>query len=250
MKKGIHIIFFFLVQGCCVPFTQAQKQSLQTYHLSFSATVNGSPFSFDSVYRNHFGEAFRVRNFRYYISHIRLVYTDGKTISSHLAPHLVNDADSSSEQLVITAPKGSLAAIRFLLGIDSATNVNGVQSGDLDPAKGMFWIWNTGYIMARLEGSSPASKAPGKQYSYDIGGYKSGENAAREISLTIEPAVSRQSSAISHKTSAFIITADIGRWFYGKNDIRISEQPMCHSPGNFAMQIADNYAAMFSIRAQ
>ena len=243
MRKSIYIIFLFLFQGSCVLFAQPKKQASQIYHLLFQTTVNGSPFSFDSAYQNQFGETFRVRNFRYYLSHIRLVYEDGKTVSIRIAPHLTNEADSSSKQLHVTAPKGNLTAIQFLLGIDSATNVSGVQSGDLDPAKGMFWIWNTGYIMAKLEGSSLSSKAPGKQYSYDIGGYKPGENAAREINLPL-------SSAASHQLPTFIITADIGKWFYGKNDIKISEQPMCHSPGKLAMQVAVNYADMFSIRAQ
>ncbi len=243
MRKSIYIVLFVLLSGNLSLVAQANKKGLQTYRFQFQASVNAVPFSFDSIYQNHSGEAFKVRSFKYYVSHIRLVYEDGKTISIHQSPLLINEADSSSRQLQISAPKGTVTGVRFLLGIDSLTNVNGVQTGDLDPAKGMFWIWNTGYIMAKLEGFSPQSKAPGKQYSYDVGGYKPGESVAREINLPLP-------SVTNHQPSTFIINADISKWFYGKNEIKISEQAMCHSPGNLAMQVADNYAAMFSIKAE
>lgn len=256
MNKHVYIILLLLFAGSQYLFAQTKKQANQTYHLLFQTSVNGVPFSFDSTYQNQSGEAYKVRSFKYYISHLRFVYDDSKVVPLHQSPHLINEADSNSQQINIPAPKGHITGIRFLLGIDSITNVNGVQTDDLDPAKGMFWIWNTGYIMAKLEGSSPQSKAPAKQYSYDIGGFKPGENVTREISLSLK--VSGQLSAISsqplpttnHQASTFIITADISKWFYGKNEIKISEQPMCHSPGKLAMQVADNYAAMFSVRTQ
>ena len=234
------LLFSFYMRNA---HAQPAKELMQTYQLIFQSYIGDSVLNFDSTYQNHFGEVFKVRSFKYYISHIRLKYNDGKTYSLPASLHLINDADSTSKSISFVAPAGKINGIQFLSGIDSITNVSGVQTGDLDPAKGMFWIWNTGYIMAKLEGSSIASKAPGKQYTYDIGGYKKDENVAREINLSLPTTTNNQSSA-------FIITANIGKWFYGKNNIKILEQPMCHSPGTLAMQIADNYMDMFSIRAR
>ena len=42
------------------------------------------------------------------------------------------------------------------------------------------------------------------------------------------------------------IYADILKWFYGKNDIQLSNISFCHEPGKLAMMLADNYANMFS----
>jgi hypothetical protein len=53
-----------------------------------------------------------------------------------------------------------ITGIRFLLGVDSARNVSGIQTGALDPARGMFWTWNSGYVMAKIEGSSPSAHVP------------------------------------------------------------------------------------------
>ena len=229
----------------CTTTVQAQrgKNDNRIYQFIFQNKAGDSVLSAGSTYQNQWGEAFTVRSCKYYISHIQLTYDDGKRYSLQASPHLINEKDSASKRLSFSAPAGVVASIQFLLGIDSLNNTTGVQTGDLDPAKGMFWIWNTGYIMAKLEGSSPASKAPAKQYSYDIGGYKPGENVTRQIHLFIP-------STTNHQPSTFIIYADISKWFYGKNNIKIAEQPMCHSPGAFAMLVADNYAGMFSISVQ
>lgn len=40
----------------------------------------------------------------------------------------------------------------LLFGVDSLLQVSGVQSGALDPLKGMYWTWQTGYIQFKMEG--------------------------------------------------------------------------------------------------
>lgn len=236
--------FLLLIFLLCVTnlYAQQQPKTGNIIHFIFQNKVGDSLLQSNSVYHNAFDEPFTVRSFKYYISDIKLEYNNGNVHAIKIPPHLVNEADSSSKILPFTAPAGKIKTIRFLLGIDSATNVSGVQTGDLDPAKGMFWIWNTGYIMAKLEGASAVSKAPGRQFSYDVGGYKPGENTAREITLSIP--------STKYQSSTFIITTDITKWFQNKNSIKISSQPMCHSPGTLAMQIADNYTGMFSVHAQ
>lgn len=229
----------------CASLTHAQKDKVvkQTYQFTFINKVDDSLLEMGKMYQNQFGERFTVRRFAYYISHIKLTYTNGEKYSVNEKPHLISEADSLSKTISFTAPAGAISTVSFLLGIDSITNVSGVQTGDIDPAKGMFWVWNTGYIMAKLEGSSSQSKAPAHQYSYDVGGFKTGEDATRNIILPLPQNMKR-------KSPTFVITADVNKWFSGKNNIKIAEQPMCHQPGKLAMQIADNYADMFSLVAQ
>ncbi len=243
--KNLLLLCFILMN--VVTFAQASlennKRGRQRLQFIFQNTVNGAVLQSDRIYRNAFGEPFTIRSFKYYISDIELQYQDRSFKETGVASHLVNETDSASKSFYIDAPAGNITAIRFLLGVDSAANSSGIQTGALDPAKGMYWIWNTGYIMAKLEGSSPVSKAPGKQFSYDIGGYKSGEQAAREVTLAL-PATGNGQPA------TMIIQADVAKWFSGRHDIKISEQPMCHEPGKLAMQIGDNYESMFSMYVQ
>ena len=46
------------------------------------------------------------------------------------------------------------------------------------------------------------------------------------------------------------IEVDLNKWFAASTEIRISQTPICHSPGALAMQFANNYVQMFSIKQQ
>jgi hypothetical protein len=68
-------------------------------------------------------------------------------------------------------PAGEYTSIEFMHGIDSVTNYGGAQSGDLDPAHGMYWSWNQGYIFTRFFGySSSATANSGHNLTFEIGG--------------------------------------------------------------------------------
>ena len=110
----------------------------------------------DSIYTNPFGETFKVRTFKYYISHIVLQDdATGKKQFFNNDYFLVDEADSASKKITLQTSISNVSSVHFLLGVDSLKNVSGIQTGNLDPSKGMFWTWNTGYVMAKLEGNSP-----------------------------------------------------------------------------------------------
>ncbi|MEZ4798230.1 MAG: MbnP family protein [Flavobacteriales bacterium] len=75
------------------------------------------------------------------------------------------------------SPMTSLPSqINFSVGIDSITNVSGVMGGDLDPTKGMYWTWQSGYINFKLESS---------KITYHLGGYASPYPTIQNFSFKI-----------------------------------------------------------------
>ena len=60
------------------------------------------------------------------------------------------------------------------MGIDSLHNVSGAQAGALSLASGMFWDWNSGYIMLKAEGDSPNS--PTGKFALHLGGFSGTNN--------------------------------------------------------------------------
>lgn len=198
---------------------------------------------YSTTYKNIWNEPFIINKFRYYITALEIEFAEGKpSLFSEKKYHLVDEADESSKLIIINKKLIGIKAINFILGVDSIVNTTGAHTGDLDPMKSMFWTWNTGYIYAKLEGTSDSSKAQAHAFSYHIGGYKTNENAVKKISLPIN----HQST--NHITE-IIIEADISTWFYGLHDIKISSQPICHQPGKLALSIAENYSKMFSIKS-
>jgi hypothetical protein len=151
---------------------------------------------------------------------------------------LVDLSNKKSCQIQLPTENKKILSIHFLLGIDSATNVRGIQKGVLDPVRGMFWTWNTGYVMAKLEGISSASTMPGKKFSYHVGGYAGNQNVIKSIDLSIP----------ASPENKIVLLVDLLRWFNGPSPISIAQQPNCHSPGELAQKIAGNYQSMFSIQ--
>ena len=192
-------------------------------------------------YTTPLGEKITVQRFRYYVSNVSVTDKQGKRITLPVDYFLVDEADSVSKIINLSVPDNSISSIQFLLGVDSIRNVSGVQTGTLDPIRGMFWTWNSGYIMAKLEGTSESSTIAGHSFTYHIGGFKGVNNTLKTISLTI-PQVTGSIQEVH-------IMADINTWFKNSSGIRTSEMPVCHMPGPLAKKIADNYSSMFSINA-
>src|SRR3954453_11162725 len=166
--KNFCVCLMIILLMQIVHFANAQTQNLKIH---FENKAGDETIQADSIYQNAFGETFSVHNFKYYISNITL--NDAEKNQSFPDKYfLIDNADSSSQQIELNTSLKNITAIKFLLGVDSLKNVSGVQTGALDPAKGMFWTWNTGYVMAKLDGNSPSANMPQHAFSYHIGGYK------------------------------------------------------------------------------
>jgi hypothetical protein len=227
----------FLISVLTVSVLPAVRAAGDSLLLHFISKAGDRVLQAGDTCRNAFGETLRVRQFSYYISHIQVAGAEKQFVPVSDSCYLVTLQEENSHHISLPLPvPGGIRYLRFLLGVDSSKNVTGVQTGTLDPARGMFWTWNSGYVMARLEGKSTASTAPGNNFTYHVGGYKPGEAAARWVEL-----------AISQPRKELYIAADALKWFKGSNDIRVSAHPVCHEPGKLAMQLADNYATMFSL---
>lgn len=99
--------------------------------------------------------------------------------------HLLDASNEAS--LEITYPPGvDFDQIRFRLGVDSLTNVAGVQGGDLDPTQGMYWAWQSGYINFKLEGTSPICPGRNNRFQYHLGGFQAPFASSQEVHLNIE----------------------------------------------------------------
>ena len=123
--------------------------------IRFRAYVHGVPLELNKKYKNPFGESFEISRLRFYVSRIAPVYADSN-VKSQERPvyHLVDFSDSASTRMTLPVEPGSCVGIRFLLGVDSLDQIRGAQTGALDPARGMYWTWNSGYQSFKIEGYS------------------------------------------------------------------------------------------------
>ncbi len=210
--------------------------------LNFNNVVNGHPLVLkNETYTNAFGDEFTVSDYVYYISNIKLFTDDGKEYAEPESYHLViHHKDSTKTILFKNLPAGNYTRVEFLIGVDSARNTSGAQTGALDPMNGMFWDWNTGYIMARLEGKS--AQSPTGVFAYHLGGYKNG-GVIRKVSLPLP----NNAVVAEGKRPVITLNSDVAEWFKTPNTVSIKALTIITSEGLNAIAMANNYADMFSV---
>ncbi len=196
------------------------------------------------TYTNENGDAFTVSKFNYYLSNIKLANINSSTYRDSNGYHLVQQDQSSTMKFdLANVPYGTYNAITLMIGVDSARNVDGAQTGDLDPIKGMFWSWSTGYIMMKFEGNSPQSSGPGGMFQIHCGGFTGANNVLRTITLTLPNTIT-----VNKTTNPRIsIDADILKMLKSPNLVKFATTNMVMMPGADAKKVADNYAGMFTV---
>jgi hypothetical protein len=183
--------------------------------------------------------------FKYYISNVKLLRADGTTYNENESYHLIDEETAASKTISINnVPFGSYTGISFMIGVDSTRNVSGSQTGALDPALGMFWTWNSGYIMAKLEGNSNHSGASTKTILYHVGGFSGINNVLKTISPSFNGSTANVSATVSPEIH---IKCDVMEWFKNPSAINLATLHTIHMPGANAKLIANNYADMFSV---
>ncbi|MGZ3901001.1 MAG: MbnP family protein [Bacteroidia bacterium] len=230
--------------------TPATTNSLTTgeIHIQFNNVVDGVPLVFNTDYINPKGDSIRITKFNYFISNIIFTDTTNNTFVEPNSYHLVRHSDPASATLVISGvPFQSYKSLSFMLGVDSARNNSGSQTGALDPANSpdMYWNWSTGYIMVKLEGTSPKSSIPDKSIQYHIGGYGGTYKTQRSFSFNFG-----YPRAINSINVIPVINVDVNvnEFFKTPNLIDVSTQSSQVSQGPLAKIYADNYADMITFK--
>jgi hypothetical protein len=194
----------------------------------------------DSAYQNPMGEAYQPTRLKYYISNLELLSNTAK-LRGLKSVHLIDAADP--QNIYLNPYSAVYDRVSFTVGVDSALNCSGAQSGALDPVNGMFWTWNTGYIYFKLEGYAAASTNDLQKIEYHIGGYTGPYKANRKVELNLPQPLLIEAG----KSTVITINVDLDQFWVGKNKIHIATNALIMSPGALAAAAADNLPAMFSI---
>ncbi len=179
------------------------------------------------------GSQVQVGVIRFYISAVELYSKSKQVWAEQSSYHLIDFSDPATMQHRLQVPEGMhFDKIHFNLGIDSVTNVSGAMGGDLDPAKGMYWAWQSGYINFKMEGDFLSKSGSKQAFQFHLGGY-----AFPFASLqTIELAVPADGNVK--------VGFDAARFMEGVN---INEVHNIMSPGTNAVKLSAAASAAFFV---
>jgi hypothetical protein len=195
-----------------------------------------APFAMNTALKQPMtGDTLTFTTFKYYVSNLQLKRTDGTWWAAEESYYLVDLTSPESAELSIPqVPAGDYVAVRMTLGVDSTRNVSGAQTGALDPANGMFWSWNSGYIMLKAEGTSPQSGDG--QFIFHLGGFFGPNTAVHEREFDFSGSVL---SAGPSATPMIHMMANPARLWHGGTSVSTTSK--VHMPGTKAAEMKGNF---------
>lgn len=180
---------------------------------------------------------------RFYLSDIQLLQNDSIVYREPNSFHLVDASLTGSMRILVDkfnmnggkSGKAPFNKIRFSVGIDSATNVGGAMAGDLDPTRGMYWTWQSGYINVKLEGKSKKSSAAAHDFQLHLGGYAEPNNSLQIVMI--------RTKEVNNVT----IELDVKKFI---DAVNMGENHHVMSPSLFAVLLSKFFADAFSVKSQ
>ncbi|MFN0050105.1 MAG: MbnP family protein [Cytophagales bacterium] len=128
----------------------------------------------------------QITSLKFYISKIQLLKRHKIVAEDSIKFRLIDgSAENSFKILSNSKRKITFDELKFDLGIDSITNVSGAFGGDLDPTKGMYWTWQSGYINFKLEGRSKLCKTRNNEFQFHVGGYQKANSCLQTLRFSV-----------------------------------------------------------------
>lgn len=191
------------------------------------------PLELNKTYISENKDTLQIDLFKFYLSDIQIYYTDHTVFKQQNSYHLIDIENPDSNRIPLCDySKKEIKKVAFNIGIDSLTSVSGAMADDLDPTKGMYWAWQSGYINMKLEGQSKSCKTRKNAFQFHIGGYLKPEYAIRKVTIETK-----------NSTSDLEIIIDVAELF---SKIALSKINSIMIPGKQAMEIADYSIKMFT----
>ena len=173
-----------------------------------------------------------IKELKWYISKVTLLQDDQIVFSEPKSVHLLNIGEPKSLQMELKSRKKiSFNKIQFYIGIDSQTNVSGALGGDLDPTKGMYWTWQSGYINIKIEGES--NSITNRDFQLHLGGYLPPFTTIQTVVLPI-----------TNASNEIKIGIELDSWL---NQISLIGSAHIMSPSKEAVSMSKEFAKQFFI---
>lgn len=214
------VFSFILITG----FGQTASLSI-----SFQPSVSNEFIELNSIYSLTDSSKMEIATCRFYVSNFTF-YSNNKLVSEQKGAFLIDLENPESLQL--SFPISDVDSVRFNLGIDSSTNVAGILDGDLDPIKGMYWTWNSGYINSKVEGTLTKTNGVKIPFEYHLGGYLPPYPTLQTLTFSCD------------KTEQIIIQLDLNQFL---TTLEIDKCSNVMIPGPKAVELSNLIATCFNI---
>lgn len=211
-------------------FVFAQENHLK---IKFNPVFNKKVLEKNSWYVSSNNDSIQFLKITFYLTEFKILTKEGKTKSipnSNFLVDVLNDENKNILLENVSYKKGD--QLLFNIGVEEKMNTSGALSGALDPANGMYWSWQSGYINFKIEGKSPSCNTRKNKFQFHIGGYQLPFASTRSVTLNFS----------TTKNNVLKIDLNLGKLF---NAISLDTLNQVMIPGKEAIQIADILPSLF-----
>ncbi len=175
----MYIFFMLFIQLFSIEKAE-QKRSIHCQVISF---FNQDTLRLEKQYRLN-NLDYQFEQIQFYISNFKWYHNNQLVFEEPNSFHLIDVDNSETCSWTLTMPDAiEFDEFTFDFGIDSLTNVSGAFSGALDPVHGMYWAWQSGYINAKIEGTSSICPTRNNKFQFHLGGYMGANNACQHLRM-------------------------------------------------------------------
>lgn len=180
--------------------------------LQLNPMFGSNPMRLKTTYQSPDGRYYYFSRYQMFLSHIKLIRTDGSSVEvSPLVYFGLNDSSSVTPIVTITNPTGTFTAVQFSIGVDSiqenateSSDPNNPQFADND----MYWGTFLQYVFVKMEGAADTVTPPIQSISYHIG------TQPYYTTVTINKSFSTSAST----PTTLVLNADFQKLFYGRSN--------------------------------
>ncbi|MCU7616136.1 hypothetical protein NZ698_02900 [Chryseobacterium sp. PBS4-4] len=227
MRTGIYFLLSFYL-GLMI----SHAQNLAPLNLEVRAVYNKNPIVIKEDRSMILDDktGLEISKLKFYLSHFELYNDNEMVFSEENSYHLMDASDENSMKIQLSIPENiQYNKMKFYLGIDRKTNEEGIKGGSLDPTKGMYWSWQSGYINFKMEGKSNLCKTRYNEFTFHLGGFSDPFYAMQEVEVNIN----------SHTKALYM---DIDQFF---SKINLSEQNNIMIPGKKSVEMSKIISKIF-----
>jgi hypothetical protein len=192
MKKSIVFLLLglwvggqaFVLWHDNVPLVSRSPDAKRMIHVQ--PMFQGKKVVLEEPMRSRGGDPLLLNTLRFYLSNFVFLKNGTVVFEEKNSFHLLDLEDENTLDLKFSELEGlDFDGLQFNLGIDSLTHISGVMGGDLDPTKGMFWTWQSGYVNFKLEGTFKKCPTRNHEFQFHLGGYLAPFQSVQSVQLKV-----------------------------------------------------------------
>jgi hypothetical protein len=218
-----------------------------TLIIKLNPMLGSNTIALQHVYPCLDGNNYNFQDFQFFLSHIKLIYTNGDSVEVEPMAYFSLD-DGACMSISVTAPAGSYKGIRFNIGLDPTQDAMPVDINDtINPLSyahsNITWGDPTKeYVFTFIDGYADHSANPSTSFEYHVG------TAPYYVTAPVLP----KNFSVSGGSQTLVLNAQMQNIFYGSSSaINITTQNYTETASSndpVAFKFIDDFSQIFSLQ--